>query len=316
MTKMNTIGEELLDLFSSSRQEAFIVAPFIKSAVMARVADVLAPEVKITCITRWHPHEIKAGVSDLGIWDVLLSHSPMKLLLVPNLHAKYYRSDDKVAIGSANLTNAALGWSLVPNIEVMVRREVDQGLRQWESKLEAQATTVDDSIVSHFERLVECLPDTTILVSGCYSSYENAADSLLQVSSAPHHSWLPITRYPEILYDVYSGDTENISLGAIESATSDLLMLAVPAGLDEATFKASVAANLIQAPLVREVDGFLTQPRSFGVVRDFLSSRGAYPAGHDPSTDWQTLMRWFNFFLPWRFRVSVPNHSEVTIRLG
>ena len=316
MTKMNTIGEELLDLFSSARQEAFIVAPFIKSAVMARVVDVLDPEVKLTCVTRWHPHEIKAGVSDLEIWGVLLSHGPAKLLLVPNLHAKYYRVDNKLAIGSANLTNAALGWSVVPNIEVMVRREVDQVFRQWESNLEAQATIVDDSIVRHFERLVECLPDTTTLVPDCYSGDENSADSLLLLFGVSHHSWLPITRYPELLYKVYSGDTENVTLGAIESATCDLLMLAVPAGLDEAAFKASVAANLIQTPLVREIDGFLTQPRSFGAVRDFLSSRGAYPAGRDPSTDWQTLMRWFNFFLPWRFRVSVPNHSEVTIRLG
>ena len=316
MTTMNTVGEQLLDLFSSARQEAFIVAPFIKSAVMARVIDVLDSEVKLTCITRWHPHEIKAGVSDLEIWDVLLSHRPVKLLLVPNLHAKYYRADNKLAVGSANLTNAALGWSAVPNIEVMVWQEIDQVLRQWESNLEAQATMVDDSIVRHFERLVECLPDTMILVSDCYSSDENAADLPLLVSGVSHHSWLPITRYPELLYKVYSGGTENISLGAIESATCDLLMLAVPVGLEEAAFNASVAANLIQTPLVREVDRFLTQPRAFGAMRDFLRSRGAYPAGRDPSTDWQTLMRWFNFFLPWRFRVSVPNHSEVTIRLG
>ena len=316
MTRMNTIGEELLDLFGSARQEAFVVAPFIKSAVMARVLDVLDPAVKLTCVTRWHPHEIKAGVSDLEIWNVLLSHGHVNLLLVPNLHAKYYRADNKLAVGSANLTNSALGWSAIPNIEVMVRREIDQVLQKWESNLEAQATTVDDSIVRHFERLVESLPDTTKLVPDYYYSDENAADSQLTVSGVSHHSWLPITRYPELLYNVYSGDTENITLGALESATSDLLMLAVPAGLDEAAFKASVAANLIQTPLVREVDGFLTQPRSFGAVRDFLSSRSAYPAGRDPSTDWQTLMRWFNFFLPWRFRVSVPNHSEVTIRLG
>ena len=316
MTKINMIGEELLELFSSARQEAFIVAPFIKSAVVTRVVGVLDPEVKLTCITRWQPHEIKAGVSDLEIWDALLSHGPARLLLVQNLHAKYYRADDKLTVGSANLTNAALGWSAIPNIEVMVRCDIDQVLRQWESNLEAQATTVDDSIVRHFERLVERLPNTTILVPNCYSSNENTEDSLLRKSGVSHHSWLPITRYPELLYKVYCGDTENISLGAIESATCDLLMLTVPVGLDEAAFKASVAANLIQTPLVLEVDRFLTQPRSFGTVRDFLKTRSAYPAGHDPSTDWQTLMRWFNFFLPWRFRVSVPNHSEVILRLG
>ena len=313
---MNTIGEDLLDLFSSARQEVFIVAPFMKSAVMARVVDVLEPGVKLTCITRWQPHEIKAGVNDLEIWDVLLSHSPVRLLLVPNLHAKYYRADNKLAVGSANLTNAALGWSALPNIEVMIWRKIDTALRQWEHNLEAQATPVDDSVVRQFERLVECLPETMVLVSDHHSGDGDAAGLLLQASGQSHQSWLPITRYPELLYKVYSGDTESVSLGATESANSDLLMLAVPVGLGEAAFNASVAANLIQTPLVRDVDRFLTQPRSFGAMRDFLKSREAYPAGRDPSTDWQTLMRWFNFFLPWRFRVSVPNHSEVTIRLG
>lgn len=316
MIEMTTIGEQLLDLFRSARQEALVVAPFVKSAVIAKVVDVLDPDVELTCITRWHPHEIKAGVSDLEIWDVLLSHSPAKLFLVPNLHAKYYRADNKLAVGSANLTNAALGWSAVPNIEVMVWHEIDPVLRQWESNLEARATVVDDSIVRHFQRLVESLPDSTILVSDYNFTDENTADQSLQVSGLSHHSWMPTTRYPELLYKVYSGGTENISLGAIESATYDLLILAVPADMNEAAFNASVAANLIQAPLVREVDLFLTQPRSFGAVREFLRSRGAYPAERDPSADWQTLMRWFNYFLPWRFQVSVPNHSEVTFRLG
>ena len=36
---------------------------------------------------------------------------PSSLSLIPSLHAKFYRADDRYAIGSANLTNAALGWS-------------------------------------------------------------------------------------------------------------------------------------------------------------------------------------------------------------
>ena len=68
--------------------------------------------------------------------------------------------------------------------------------------------------------------------------------------------------------------------------------------------------------LVKASLGLRIQPRPFGAVRDFIGSRSEYQPGRDPSTDWQTLLRWFKFFLPWRFEVSVPNHSEITIRLG
>ena len=132
---MVRIGDELIDLLSGARSEATIVAPFMKAAVVKRLMQYLAPGVVLSCITRWHPHEIKYGVSDLEVWDVLQAHQPSSLSLIPTLHAKYYRADDRYAIGSANLTNAALGWSARPNVELLISGEVDHVLRDWEAFL-------------------------------------------------------------------------------------------------------------------------------------------------------------------------------------
>ena len=312
---MNTIGETLLDLFRSARYEVFIAAPFIKAGVMERVVENLASGVELTCITRWHPHEIKAGVSDLKVWDILEAHGFANFLLVPNLHAKFYRADDRYATGSANLTNAALGWSARPNIEILVLGMFDTGWREWEAYLLSQATIVDKSLVRHFERLVEDCPDNQLVVTDHYLGIENTMRPEPEACDLRTNCWLPITRYPNQLFEAYDGRADNISIGATESAIHDLLILGIPKGLDEAGFRASVAANLLQMPLVREVDHFLTQPRPFGMVRDFLCSRNAYPVERDPSTDWQTLMRWFQYFLPRRYQVSVPNHSEVAYRV-
>lgn len=40
-------------------------------------------------------------------------------MLHPSLHAKFYRIDDVVLIGSANLTSSAMGWSQQPNLEIL-----------------------------------------------------------------------------------------------------------------------------------------------------------------------------------------------------
>lgn len=312
---MATIGDELIELLSSARSEATIVAPFMKAAVVKRLMQNLAPGVALSCITRWHPHEIKYGVSDLEVWDVLRAHQPSSLSLIPTLHAKFYRADDYYAIGSANLTNAALGWSARPNIELLVSGEVDQMLREWEGLLLSQAIKVDESLVRFFEQLVNDLPDDGLVFTEHYPNTENSLDGEYGTLKLEIVSWLPMTRYPEQLYKVYLGHTEELSAGARESAKRDLFVLAVPQGLDVAGFKVSVAASLLQMPVVNQIDHFLSQPRSFGAVRDFLSALPQYPKHRDPSTDWQTMMRWFRHFLPQRFQVAVPNYSEVTFRL-
>ena len=78
---MTRIGDELIDLLSGARTEVTIVAPFMKAAVVKRLVQNLAPGVVLSCITRWHPHEIKYGVSDLEVWDVLRAHQPSSRLL-------------------------------------------------------------------------------------------------------------------------------------------------------------------------------------------------------------------------------------------
>ena len=314
--RMATIGDELIELLSGARSEATIIAPFMKAAVVKRLMQNLAPGVVLSCITRWHPHEIKYGVSDLEVWDVLRAHEPSSLSLIPTLHAKFYRADDNYAIGSANLTNAALGWSTRPNVELLISGEMDPRLRDWESFLFSQATNVDESLVRFFARLVDDLPNDNLVFTEHYSDTGSTFDEEYGASNLEVRSWLPMTRYPEHLYKAYLGHTEELSAAARESAKYDLLALAVPKGLDPDGFGVSVAASLLQMPVVHRIDQFLAEPRSFGAVRDFLGALPQYPQHRDPSADWQTLMRWFRHFLPQRFLVSVPNYSEVTFRVG
>ena len=312
---MATIGETILKLLDDAQSEVILVAPFMKAAVVAKIVNAIAVNVQIVCITRWRPHEIKAGVNDLEIWDVLQARKNAKLLLISTLHAKYYRSDDRYAIGSANLTKMALGWAPNPNVELLITGQLNTCLRKWESCLFSQAVEVDSALVKYYSRLVEKLPTPEFVLTEHRFDAEMSELLDSEASSPEIHSWLPMLRHPELLHDVYSGNMEMMGRSSKEAAMHDLVALSVPRGLDKNMFQAEVATALLQMPLVRRVDQYLSQSRRFGAVRDFLESSKGYHEGYNATTDWQTLMRWLLYFLPTRYRITVPNYSEVVQRI-
>jgi hypothetical protein len=93
------------------------------------------------------------------------------------------------------------------------------------------------------------------------------------------------------------------------------LVLDVPLGLSKEAFEAYVGAQLLQMPIIRQVDEFVGEPQRFGAVTAFLKQQ---LIGNSPdfsaNSAWQTLMRWLMYFLPTRYYRSVPNHSEVFSR--
>ena len=312
---MPAVGHRLLDLVRGAQSEVTLVSPFIKATTFSRLVDCIGTCVRLVCVTRWHPHEIKAGVSDIEIWKTIQGQGCAKLLLVPSLHAKYYRADHNYVTGSANITMAAFGWSRRPNVELIVSGEVDTALKEWESSLLSQATEVDESLVRAIQGLVDNLPDEEAVVLSDGPTDESGAGQASTGSDVKGSPWIPMTRYPEQLYEAYAGRTERVSAGATETMRHDLWALAIPRGLDEIGFRVAVAAVLLQMPVINEIDRFISVPRTFGAVRDFLGSRWRYPMERDPATDWQTIMRWFRYFLPQRFQVSIPSHSEVIFRI-
>ena len=114
-------GTSLRDLLEKAERDVVLVAPFIKVLALRDLLRFVSQNVRVTCVTRWRPDEVAAGVSDLEVFDELQERNWGSLLLLPRLHAKYYRADDSCLMGSANLTSRALGFSSPPNVELMVQ---------------------------------------------------------------------------------------------------------------------------------------------------------------------------------------------------
>lgn len=288
------LGERLVQLARSGSHEVALIAPFIKRDSLARVLDNVSPDgPRLTCVTRWRPEEIVAGLSDPEIWP-LLSGRGARLLLRDDLHAKAFIVDERCLIGSANLTGAALGWSDSPNLELLI--EIPRSTAEiaaLEAAIDEQSVEVDDQL---FQEMLEAVAAFAALRGG------RSPDAPIE-GGAPA-DWLPLLRSPESLFEVYRGETSDLTTATKETAEADLAMLRIPAGLDRSTFNRTVAVRLLQVPMIAGVDKLVMRPRRFGEVREYLARHGR-ERHRDWESAWQTLMRWLRHFMPDRYVLSV-----------
>lgn len=298
------IGNELVDMFSKAESEILIVAPFIKLPVLERIICSISPEIPVHCITRWRPDEIVNGISDMGIWPLLKKRKRFRLQLHYNLHAKYYRADNNCMIGSANLTNSALTWCSNWNLELMVKMPASD-TKLFETYVVDAAVDVDDYIYKEiYEKVLaleQNLPRNPLILA-----HEN------NIIISTQFFWIPKLRYPQDLYSIYIGETDNLLSSTVDFGISDLIELEIPTGLSKENFYKCLQIILLQQPIVKIIDNFLTEPRHFGAMTKFLKGKFMEVGiSADPVKTWQALMRWLTFFLPEKYKVKVPHYSEV-----
>ena len=255
-------GDALLSLCRQTSSELVVIAPFIKVSAFRRLLTHLDPSVKLVCITRWLPTELSAGVSDLEVFDAVVERHGM-LWLRQNLHAKYFRGDSFVLVGSANVTGAALGWSANANLELLVPIDRSmKGVVRFEELALSRAVRVDRNLYKMF---IEASHDWPA------SDHQEVAAPSVRMSDVDLNLWFPISRNPNLLHDVYSGHGfEALPLSTQEAATQDLAVLHPPSGLSEQAFRTVIGAVLLTMPVIDAVDQQLATPQRFGLVRDFL----------------------------------------------
>lgn len=292
------LGDGLVALARTASARVVLVAPFVKVGALTRVLNEIQSTAAVTCITRWRPEEVAAGVSDPEIWN-LLKPRRGRLLLRDDLHAKFYAFDERCLVGSANLTEAALGWRERSNLEILLEvPRIEPAVVSLELELQQNVVEVDDEL---YQAAIEA-------AAGVHMEARTP-----EVEYRVPPLWLPRLRSPEFLYDCYSGSTADLTRAAREGAEQELAVLQMPAGMTRHTFERAVAVKLLQVPIIAGLDQLLSAPRRFGEVKDYLRRRSKR-VDLDWSFEWQTLMRWLRHFLPQRYVLSVPHVSEVMIK--
>jgi hypothetical protein len=299
------IGHSLGECARQAHHRLTIAAPFIKRNALERLIAEVAPSVALTVFTRWRVDEIVAGVSDLSVFDLLHDRVGSRLLIHPRLHAKVLMVDDKVAsIGSANVTDSALGFADQANAEVMaLLHPVPNRLIMFLLQLEREAVPATEELRRKFEKAVTAAePPSTPPVVDVMGDPPRGPPSLF-----------PCFRDPERLYRGYVSVIEFSDDDTRAAILDDLAVLALPDGLDEPDFRQRVGVGLLAVDTVRAFDEFVAQPRYFGEMAEWLRGGGvlADQSQEDRKMHLQTLVRWLRYFLPGRYRLEEPNYSEL-----
>ena len=324
-----SLGEHLADMARKATEEVLLAAPYIKERTLERILGPISGECSVRIVTCWNLQALAAGASDLGIWELVRDYENHVLELYPSLHAKYYRFDDICVVGSANLTGAALGLTEKPNLELLTHIS-SAATEEFEEELE-DCVSVTESVYSRYQKLLNQYEDThleTVRSSDTYSVGPESArpekersevrgreERPQEIQSWSSGWWIPKLRHPEDLYRVYAENPEHLTTATWEHGSYDLHHFDLPEGLEEQTFEMEIRWQLLQKPVVREVDALVSDSKRFGAVRDHLRTLPcAENDGFDPTDAWQAIMRWLLYFFDDRYRRHEANYSEIFVR--
>ena len=310
MAQKGLLGETVLNAIRTASRDLLLVAPYIKSPALERAIDSIpSKSISLTCITRWLPGDIAAGVCDLDIFDQISKYPDGKLLIHPHLHAKYYRVDHRCLIGSANLTSRGMGWATPANVELLVELPADfEGLEEWEQGLLASAIPASEELQEKIK-----LESEQIISNNMRFDFPDSADIGDDEQSASQ--WFPRCPAPDRLWEVYSGQAQDkMVTGALAAAQMDLSSLAVPPGLPRKLFEAYVTGILKYMPIVMEIDNLaaraLPDSDAYRLIVDRLGDKAPYPA----EEMWRIFKAWLTYFFPEEYRLEVK--QEVLVKGG
>jgi len=231
------LGDLLLTNIRMATQVCLLAAPYIKAPALQRLFEQLAGNVPLTVVTRWLPHDVMAGASDPEAW-LLTTQRGGIFLNHPHLHAKYYRADLHVLVGSANLTDTALGWAEVPNLEILTPPVSEFDTEVFETGLLAAATPISESQYQAFQGLPRRPPPA-------HQPYESI--SLPDLTSyRPHYHNLIV------VFQTYESANapDNLSASLVNAIDQDLAALAIPPGLNLAEYRTFLRARLTASPFM------------------------------------------------------------------
>ncbi|WP_419946320.1 phospholipase D family protein [Candidatus Poriferisodalis sp.] len=270
-----------------------IVAPFIRSSALQAVLEAIPEDVEVSIVTRWRPLDLLAGASDLDVFDVAAARN-IALYLRYDLHAKVFAADRNCLVGSANVTETALGWRDPANLELLtVASRDDFEIAAFEEELFRLAIRATPEHRDAMKRLVADLADVVQPLPDAEVATEDLAAGLMS------GNWIPRSKNPEDLYAVYRGEPDAVGRAGLPGMEAELLHMGLPPALPEPHFNSWVRAAIGQNPLVAEVLRLIDENGAIdeSEVGATLETLGSAYASEAPAEVLEVLRRWFNHFM-------------------
>lgn len=277
------------DLFSlleseicQAKKEIFLAAPYIKIGLLDKLTFPTDIAHKTTVVCRWNLNDILSGSTDVEIFPWLRDKG-IKVLLHQNLHAKYYRCDSRILMGSANLTLNGLISNDSGNLELLSANNISASSVAFEKKIVEESIVINDEIYLEYSEIVPV---------------HNIKNEAYQFD----YFWPEFETF-EAIWAIYN----------LNHFDGKLQKLCIPSGLDRKRLKSFLKIRLKEFTNIREIEKFLASQedgRRFGEVRSFI--RDLDEAVNETSA-WQNLMALLLDLFPERYEYFRPNHTEIII---
>ena len=276
---LDALSGDMLESILGEAQDVVIAAPYIKANALSRVLANVGVDVSLVCVTRWQMQDIALGASDVEC-RTLVKELGGVFKLHPTLHAKYYRADEKILVGSANLTYSALGWSAEPNLEILCTAGTDFDANAFERQLLDDSREISNKEFARWQSIERI----------------DFHSSLLSVSTSPYlGTWRPLTRNPENFLLAYKGLIDEIaSTDEQQAALRDLDALQVPVNLTDEQVENWVSRCLLASQFVQTV----LQMRNADVIADANTLANAYNLSiTDARRSIETVQIWYRYLM-------------------
>ena len=273
-------GDMLSHACSSCARHLVIAAPYIKADALSRILANVSPVVSLICITRWNPNDLAVGVSDTECRTISKARGG-SFRLHPSLHAKYYRIDDVVLIGSANLTSAAMGWSRQPNLEILCRPGDDFNVDIFQQYLFEGAREINDDEFTRWQSISKIDIQETRKIASDISWLD---------------TWRPVTRDPRHLELIYRNREDAIaSIDEQRAAKGDIQALQIPSDLTDEELRIWITACFLAAPFINTVIR-LHAMETASTVHSLASTYNL--SATEARRDMETVQNWLAFLSP------------------
>lgn len=235
---------------------AIIVAPYIKSDALRFVLDLLSPAATLQCVSRWRLPDFANGASDIECFDQVIERGGT-FYLHQRLHAKYFRFNDRVLIGSTNVTKNGLGLSSMANFEILHSPDNSFDSVSFESQLFNESTVLSQTEVDIWQKLNDL----------------EQSQSHITIAYAPAlDNWIPRTREPLHVWLAYCDDREQIiSADERRLAIREVQQLMLPDALGRSDFDMLLAARMLGSNRIHDVRVSLEHGRTAGW--DYLGAK-------------------------------------------
>lgn len=304
------LGDVVEEFLAGNPGEVTLIAPFIKVRPVRRLLAACEGR-DLLVYTRWLPTEVAMGVSDLEVLE-WVEAAGGQLHLLRELHAKAFVAGDVALVGSANITDAALGWSNQPNLEALVRvAATDPAVADLLRHVRELAIRADEQVRAHMSRAAEAV-DLSVAHSarprggGPAEAASDGGWEDLEDEEQPLAVWVPESTDPG-LFVSHLVHGETLTRDAEARAMRDAHYLDVRSTGNRDVFIADVKAALQQTGFVTTITTALDNAQSEQPARDaFFSRAGIDESDEFAEAHWQHAVGWLLYFFPDRYeRVAV-----------